>query len=44
MEPKPDRLRFFVCPVCGAEAALIRVGDGDLVPRCCNLEMELEAA
>jgi Zn finger protein HypA/HybF involved in hydrogenase expression len=29
------------CPVCGAELAVIRGGDGTLGPVCCGVEMEL---
>jgi len=29
------------CLICGAEVSVIRAGDGELAPRCCNQPMVL---
>jgi desulfoferrodoxin-like iron-binding protein len=33
--------QVYRCPVCGAEVSVIRCGEGDLAPRCCNQAMAL---
>jgi competence CoiA-like predicted nuclease len=33
--------RVYRCPVCGAELSVIRSGNGNLAPHCCNVKMEL---
>ena len=33
------KLCFYICPVCGAEIAVIREGSGDFAPHCCNVDM-----
>ena len=45
MSPQQRNLtgQVYRCPVCGAEASVIRGGLGALAPRCCNTAMELLA-
>ena len=41
------RAGLYVCPICGAEIALVRTGragSGTLQPRCCNTDMIAQAA
>jgi len=33
--------QVYRCPVCGAEASVIRSAPGALAPRCCNTAMRL---
>ncbi len=35
--------QVYRCPVCGAEVSVIRGGEGELAPRCCNQPMKLLA-
>ncbi|HBO83737.1 MAG: hypothetical protein A2073_03965 [Deltaproteobacteria bacterium GWC2_42_11] len=35
--------QVYFCPVCGAEVSVIRAGNGNLAPVCCNTEMILKA-
>jgi ribosomal protein L37AE/L43A len=44
MAPLERRLAFYVCPICGAEVAVLRGGTGGFAPRCCNREMAGEVA
>ena len=44
MERLPRRAVFFRCPVCGAETALLYVGEPAFTPRCCNVDMDRLAA
>ena len=40
MKGEERRGSVYVCPVCGAELAIIHHGGGRFAPRCCNVAME----